>query len=708
VDPDKAKAVEELKAAILKAANKPSVPKPPRPEVEALLALCGCIRKLAAEQPLFRDVAEALPRLGEDFFAPLIGIRQARKIDSVAKAAPAPGAVVRVTGRVKSYNQRKGFGFIDIPGYPRDIFVYNAHLIGRTGLVAGEAVSFELCVDGGRPQARQVRPAPGGVVQANQQVPEPSELPKNPLSAMKQGMAMAQSQVPTPAQTMQELAMAMATAAEKHRPTRPPKPQRDDSLFDKIAEAQAKAQAANTQATNSEKRQKNNKGVAARSAEGARAPLGPGRSAEPGGWAPGKTPPAKQLYRAQLPHFGAELAWLEERARTPEGCRLGRGLFLAPARERAGLAREVAGRLRGWLSRAAAGSARRAPEDVAVDAVFVATYAYSAQVGAWLGANAWPEAIMTHASVPGVGREEVEGALLRDVGPQAVSPAEVRDVVDSFVVAIWGNASSLAAGGARHPDERLWPQLHAEVLVSVPEQFAGMQYAVGVLWGFALRRLVLRLALDRSAGSVPELPSTARARLERIFARREEEAGPAEPAHPAAGEAPAPSLLSYATAFFGHEDWADLCEPTDAAVATLEAELEEALPGLSLLSGQHLEDLVAAPERVVAPYLESGDDDEAIPPEELVQLPQERTGRRSSGARWPSAPSRPTPSSWWPRSWARWRTRAGAPLGGCAPSSGAARSRACAASRPRRWPGGSAPRCGGWRRRCGGACSPRS
>ena len=57
----------------------------------------------------------------------------------------------RVIGKVKSYNTRKGkmptaqanartrssqqpgFGFITVPDFGRDIFVYNSHLIGRIG-----------------------------------------------------------------------------------------------------------------------------------------------------------------------------------------------------------------------------------------------------------------------------------------------------------------------------------------------------------------------------------------------------------------------------------------------------------------------------------------------------------------------------------------------------------------------------------------------
>ena len=48
----------------------------------------------------------------------------------------------------------RGFGFIMVPEFPRDVFVYNSHLIGRIGLLPGESVVFDLVVEGGRPQAR--------------------------------------------------------------------------------------------------------------------------------------------------------------------------------------------------------------------------------------------------------------------------------------------------------------------------------------------------------------------------------------------------------------------------------------------------------------------------------------------------------------------------------------------------------------------------
>eukprot|EP00392_Amoebophrya_sp_AT5.2_P009996 g10027.t1 len=69
---------------------------------------------------------------------------------------------VYLTGYVKTYSTRKGFGFITsehLQSICGDIFVYNTHLVGRIGLIAGERVEFVLFYDPQtlRPQARNVR-----------------------------------------------------------------------------------------------------------------------------------------------------------------------------------------------------------------------------------------------------------------------------------------------------------------------------------------------------------------------------------------------------------------------------------------------------------------------------------------------------------------------------------------------------------------------
>eukprot|EP00428_Durinskia_dybowskii_P018311 CAMPEP_0170211566 /NCGR_PEP_ID=MMETSP0116_2-20130129/5399_1 /TAXON_ID=400756 /ORGANISM="Durinskia baltica, Strain CSIRO CS-38" /LENGTH=863 /DNA_ID=CAMNT_0010462101 /DNA_START=37 /DNA_END=2629 /DNA_ORIENTATION=- len=206
----KRSAVEELKAALMKAAASVQR-KPPaseevavKPEVESLRAFCLCVRQLAKDKAVFKEFEEALPKLGASQLAPLVGVQSAGAAAPDAKAS-APQTAQRLFARVKSYNSRKGFGFLEMPGYTRDIFVFNAHLVGRMGLIPGEQVEFILMIEGGRPQARQVRVVSdaSGQISANQ----------NPLLAMKQTMAT----LPP------DIALAMALRR----------------LFDKIREAQA-------------------------------------------------------------------------------------------------------------------------------------------------------------------------------------------------------------------------------------------------------------------------------------------------------------------------------------------------------------------------------------------------------------------------------------------------------------------------------------
>ncbi|CAE7252059.1 Txndc9 [Symbiodinium pilosum] len=155
---EKLKAIEELKAAIRAAANKP---KPKRKETEELVLFCQCVKSLAGGSEIFSQIKDILPRIGENHLGPLMGIKRPAPRPVVQKPSAPPVATAnRVIGRVKSYNTRKGFGFITVPDFPRDIFVYNSHLIGRIGLLAGETVSFDLVVEGGRPQARNARGLP--------------------------------------------------------------------------------------------------------------------------------------------------------------------------------------------------------------------------------------------------------------------------------------------------------------------------------------------------------------------------------------------------------------------------------------------------------------------------------------------------------------------------------------------------------------------
>eukprot|EP00931_Biecheleriopsis_adriatica_P107378 TRINITY_DN8171_c0_g4_i1.p1 TRINITY_DN8171_c0_g4~~TRINITY_DN8171_c0_g4_i1.p1 ORF type:complete len:953 (-),score=253.71 TRINITY_DN8171_c0_g4_i1:78-2936(-) len=242
---DKAKAIEELKAAIMAAAAKPKLKKR---ETEELIAFCMCIKNKAAASEFFRELYDILPRIGNDSLAPLMGIKRPAPV--VPKPAPVVASAQKVSGRVKSYNTRKGFGFITVPGFGRDIFVYNSHLIGRIGLLAGETVHFDLVVEGGRPQARNVKatgadPGPMGLGGAN------VIGGQNPFAAIKQ--AMEQSPLPAPSQpSMRDMALAMAAAAAEVPTTIPqklksnlPKPQdyrtEEEKLADKIREAQEAA-----------------------------------------------------------------------------------------------------------------------------------------------------------------------------------------------------------------------------------------------------------------------------------------------------------------------------------------------------------------------------------------------------------------------------------------------------------------------------------
>merc|ERR550532_1021870 len=139
-----------------------------------------CINGLAKTKPELEEFAQTLPRIGYRLAPFLLGPSVYVGVEEDTTLPPSQKA----TGRVKSYNTRKGFGFIDVPGYQRDIFVYNAHLIGRIGLIAGESVEFELTIHDGRPQARQVKVVAGVNNKVNAGV--------NPLNTLKQAMADAQ------------------------------------------------------------------------------------------------------------------------------------------------------------------------------------------------------------------------------------------------------------------------------------------------------------------------------------------------------------------------------------------------------------------------------------------------------------------------------------------------------------------------------------
>lgn len=237
----RAKAVEDFKAAIAKAAAKPVAKKM---EVESSLALCLCIKKLAQTSEVFAEFAQELPRLGESHLVPLIGLKRS-KATNVELALHGK----KVTGRVKSYNTRKGFGFLDTPGFGRDIFVHSGHLIGRLGLVPGEAVSFELMLDQGRPQARQVKALPSGP--SDKVMPLPTFSVGRAANLASQAMGLfAPPAISSNPPSIHDLARAMAAAAAEVPTQLPgkekiqPSPFLEANMMDKIREAQTSAAAA--------------------------------------------------------------------------------------------------------------------------------------------------------------------------------------------------------------------------------------------------------------------------------------------------------------------------------------------------------------------------------------------------------------------------------------------------------------------------------
>jgi CspA family cold shock protein len=65
-----------------------------------------------------------------------------------------------VTGKVKWFNEKKGFGFLEQPGGP-DVFVHYS-AIGGSGfktLAEGQAVTFDVTEGAKGPQASNVMPA---------------------------------------------------------------------------------------------------------------------------------------------------------------------------------------------------------------------------------------------------------------------------------------------------------------------------------------------------------------------------------------------------------------------------------------------------------------------------------------------------------------------------------------------------------------------
>jgi cold shock protein len=68
-----------------------------------------------------------------------------------------------VRGRVKWFNDAKGFGFIEQEG-GKDVFVHHSAIQGAgfKSLAEGDVVEFEIVAGDKGPQAHNVRRAPGG------------------------------------------------------------------------------------------------------------------------------------------------------------------------------------------------------------------------------------------------------------------------------------------------------------------------------------------------------------------------------------------------------------------------------------------------------------------------------------------------------------------------------------------------------------------
>jgi cold shock CspA family protein len=86
------------------------------------------------------------------------GRRPAGKAERGGERAKRPGGAPRAKGKVKWFDETKGFGFITVDDGEQDYFVHRSSIKSGTGLVEGKRVEFEIVKDDkGRMAAGNVR-----------------------------------------------------------------------------------------------------------------------------------------------------------------------------------------------------------------------------------------------------------------------------------------------------------------------------------------------------------------------------------------------------------------------------------------------------------------------------------------------------------------------------------------------------------------------
>jgi cold shock protein len=83
--------------------------------------------------------------------------RQRKRVEQIAHSIPDFGRVVKMEGKIKWFNNSKGYGFIGCNNGP-DVFLHYSGIVGdgyRT-LQEGDRVSFELVQGPKGPQAANV------------------------------------------------------------------------------------------------------------------------------------------------------------------------------------------------------------------------------------------------------------------------------------------------------------------------------------------------------------------------------------------------------------------------------------------------------------------------------------------------------------------------------------------------------------------------